>query len=253
MPGSSVTGLPTVCQRYLDNLPTVCQIDVRPLLPGALSPRPGWLISRCGVRSPVASERFWETVGRLGLLSWRLWALRLFPRPHRITIRVSDGADVIAAVQSERLEGPTFAFYTSFDLVLAPEWALIVSQTEFERLFRDAGLVEQHINEWVAGIEQYLPWAPGSVDALAEVASRDSRIWRRLREINRRGHLTNVTIDQVRDYAVQMNLDIDHLIDNDQLIFDPEERFTTLHLLNEDLFRGPLSEERFEAQRKTTA
>lgn len=153
----------------------------------------------------------------------------------------------------ERLEGPTFAFYTSFDLILAPEWAVVVSQTAFERLFRDAGLVEQHIDEWVAGIDQVLPWAPGSVDALAKVATRDSRIWRRLREINRRGHLVDVTIDQVRDYAGQMNLEIDHLIDNDQLIFDPDERFTTLHLLNEDLFRGPLSDERFEAQRKASA
>jgi hypothetical protein len=62
-----------------------------------------------------------------------------------------------------------------------------------------------------------------------------------------------VTIDQVRDYAAQMNLEVEHLIDNGQLVFDPEERFTTLHLLNEDLFRGPLSEERFEAQRKTSA
>jgi hypothetical protein len=96
--------------------------------------------------------------------------------------------------QLERLEGPTFAFYTTFDLVLSPTWAMVVNQSEFERLFRDAGLVEQHIAEWVAGIGEHLPWAPGAVDALAEVALRDSRIWRRLREINRRGHLATVTI-----------------------------------------------------------
>lgn len=153
----------------------------------------------------------------------------------------------------ERLDSPTFAFYTSFDVVLAPGWALVVNQSEFERLFRDAALVEQHITEWVTGIDRVLPWAPGSVDALAEVARRDSRIWRRLREIHRRGHLADVTVDQVRDYALQMNLEIGHLIDNDQLVFDPDERFTILHLLNEDLFIGPLSAERFEAQRKATA
>jgi hypothetical protein len=140
----------------------------------------------------------------------------------------------------ERLEGPTFAFYTSFDLVLGPEWALVVNQGEFERLFRDAGLVEAHIDEWVDGIQTYLPWGPGSIDALAEVARRDSRIWRRLREINRRGHLADVTIDQVRAYAFEMDLEIDHLIENDELRFDPDERFTILHLLNEDLFKGPL-------------
>ena len=153
----------------------------------------------------------------------------------------------------ERLEGPTFAFYTNFDLVLSPNWAVVVNQSEFERLFRDAGLVEQHIAEWVAGIGEHLPWAPGAVDALAEVALRDSRIWRRLREINRRGHLATVTIDQVRDYATQMELGVDDLVVDEQLVFEPDERFTILHLLNEDLFRGPLTQARFEAQRKSGA
>lgn len=153
----------------------------------------------------------------------------------------------------ERLEEPAFAFYSSFDVVLADAWALIVNQGAFEKLFREAGLVERHIDQWVAGIAQNLPWADGAVAALTEVAHRDSRVWRRLREIKRRGHLATVTIEQVRGYVAEMGLDEDALIVDDRLVFDPADRFSILHLLNEDLFRGPLTSERFEAQRKTGA
>lgn len=151
------------------------------------------------------------------------------------------------------LDEPAFAFHASFDFVLADDWALVSNQTAFERLFRDAGLIDQHIDGWVTGIGQHLPWAEGAVDDLREVAHRDSRVWRRLREINRRGHLVEVTIDQVREYAEQMDLPVDHLIEGDELTFDADDRFSILHLLNEDLFRGALTQERFEAQRKTGA
>ncbi len=36
------------------------------------------------------------------------------------------------------------------------------------------------------------------------------------------------------------------------LVFDPSERFGFLHLLNEDLYNGPLTDEPFESQRKST-
>ena len=153
----------------------------------------------------------------------------------------------------EQLDTPAFAFYSSLDFVLASDWALVVNQIAFERLFRDAGLVEQHIAEWVQGLEQHLPWADGSVEALQEVAIRDSRVWRRLREIHRRGHLADVEIGEIRDYAEEMDLDIENVVVDERLVFRPEDRFTILHLLNEDLFRGPLTDERFEAQRKTGA
>jgi hypothetical protein len=38
-----------------------------------------------------------------------------------------------------------------------------------------------------------------------------------------------------------------------ELVFDPAERFSFFHLLNEDLYRGALTDETFEAQRKTPA
>ena len=89
-----------------------------------------------------------------------------------------------------------------------------------------------------------------SIDSLREVALRDSRTWRRLRDIERRGHLAHVTLDQVGAYAGEVGLNSATVIVNGELVFDPSERFGFLHLLNEDLYNGPLTGEAFESQRK---
>ncbi len=203
---------------------------------------------------PLAVDQLDRRISVYGLVAGDANRIALFKRSDP-RIGYTGGRRLLAVLSErlERLQEPAFAFYSSFDFILAPQWAVVVNQGAFERLFRDAGLVEQHINQWVAGIEQHLPWADGAVEALTEVAHRDSRVWRRLREINRRGHLATVTIDEVRTYAADMDLDLDGIIIGDRLVFDPNDRFSILHLLNEDLFRGPLTEERFEAQRKTGA
>ena len=99
------------------------------------------------------------------------------------------------------------------------------------------------------GITDHLPKASASVAALEEVALRDSRVWRKLREIRRRGHRASVDLKEVTRYAKRMGLDPKTIVQDGQLVFDPTNRFSFLHLLNEDLYKGPLTEA-FEAQRK---
>lgn len=157
----------------------------------------------------------------------------------------------IAGERLTRLEEPAFSFSPGFDLIVSNQWAVVLNQSSFERLYRDIGLIERHIDDWVAGITDNLPMTGPSIKNLRAVAVRDSRTWRKLREIRRRGHLVGVTIADVRDYATKMGLDPDAIVEDNQLVFDPEERFSFLHLLNEDLYKGPLTDETFEAQRKS--
>lgn len=152
--------------------------------------------------------------------------------------------------QLRLLEEPVFGFSPGFDLVITDEWAVVLNQSAFERLYRDIGLIEQHVAEWVKGITDHLPMTEDSVAVLKDVAVRDSRTWRKLREIRRRGHLAGIDLKEVRKYAKQMGLDPKKVVQDDQLVFDPAERFSFLHLLNEDLYKGPLTDEAFEAQRK---
>lgn len=151
----------------------------------------------------------------------------------------------------EQVEGPVFAFYDDFHIVLGSDWVAVLDQRPFEQLFRNLGLVDQHIQAWTKSITDHLPMASGSADALLEAARRDSRLWRKLKTIHQRGHLSTVQPKALRAYAESMDVDPDAVLNSaDELIFDSATRFSVIHLLNEDLFRGELTKEIFEAQRK---
>lgn len=159
----------------------------------------------------------------------------------------------LLAIGRERLESvdeQVFTFSNEFDLVIGATWAVIFNQTAFERLARETGIVERHVANWITGITDSLAMDTASVDSLHETALRDSRTWRRLRDIKRRGHLEHVDLAQVADYARAVDLDPDSVVRNGALHFDPQERFGFLHLLSEDLYKGALTGERFESQRK---
>jgi hypothetical protein len=169
--------------------------------------------------------------------------------------RLSHKAGRFLAIGAERLsrvEEPAFTFSSDFDFVLGSSWAVVLNQKSFEMLFRDIGLVQKHIDTWISGITDHLPMRATSIAQLREVAQRDSRTWRKLRDIKQRGHLAGVQLGEVRRYAKVVGLDPDKVVVNDELVFDPAERFSFLHLLNEDLYKGPLTEEVFEAQRKAS-
>jgi hypothetical protein len=159
----------------------------------------------------------------------------------------------LAGEQLRKLEEPAFSFAPGFDLVIADKWIVVLNQAAFERLFREVGIIDKHIATWITGITDHLPMEPASVASLQRIAHDDSRTWRRLREIHRRGHLANVALEEVRRYAKGVGLDPKNIVQKGQLVFDPAERFSFLHLLNEDLYNGPLTNATFEAQRKSPA
>jgi len=158
----------------------------------------------------------------------------------------------IGQEQLTRVEGPVFSFSPDFDFVIGAGWVVVLDQRAFELLFREIGLVEKHISSWISGITDHLPMGAASVESLRSVALRDSRTWRRLRDIERRGHLAHISLDQVGEYAAEVGLDPATVIVGGELVFDPAERFGFLHLLNEDLYKGPLTGEAFESQRKAS-
>lgn len=169
--------------------------------------------------------------------------------------RITYGTGRFLAIGRERLarlNEPAFAFASDFDFLVGDSWAVVLNQKSFEMLFRDIGLVQRHIDHWIKGITTHLPMGTASVASLREVALRDSRTWRKLREIERRGHLQHVKLEEVKAYAKKVGLDPKKVVQNGELVFDPSDRFGFLHLLNEDLYHGPLTDEVFESQRKAS-
>lgn len=172
----------------------------------------------------------------------KLYAVTIGDDPSRILFvrsndpRLPHKSGWFFAIGQERLrrfDEPVFSFSPDFDFVLGPNWAVVLKQHSFEKLFREIGLVEQRISTWIQGITDYLPMSDSSIDSLQEVALRDSRTWRRLRDIQRRGHLANVTLQEVGEYASEVGLKAEDVVVDGELIFDPSERFGFLHLLNE--------------------
>ncbi len=193
-------------------------------------------------------------------LTIKLYAVALGDETDRVLFvrstnpRLPHRAGRFLAIGQERLtriEGPAFSFSPDFHFVLGRNWAVVLDQRSFEMLFRQIGLVEQHVSTWIEGITAYLPMSAASIESLREVALRDSRTWRRLRDIEHRGHLAHVDLEQVADYADELGLDSEKVVVDGQLVFDPADRFGFLHLLNEDLYKGRLTGQAFESQRKS--
>ena len=176
-----------------------------------------------------------------------LFVRRTNPRiPHRAGRFLAIGQERL-----KRIDGPVFSFSANFDFVLGQDWTVVIDQKSFEILFRQIGLVEQHVSTWIKGITDHLSMSGASIESLQKVALRDSRTWRRLRDIEHRGHLAHVTLEQVAEYAGEVGLDSDKIVVNGELVFDPSDRFGFLHLLNEDLYKGLLTGQAFESQRKS--
>lgn len=177
----------------------------------------------------------------------------VFVRKANPVVHARRGFMLAGRQELRRFDEPTFAFQTGFDLVIGDGWIVVLNQGRFEQLFKDLGIVAHHVSEWIEGITDHLPMADDSLEALALVAHRDPRTWRRLKEIKRRGHLARIGLDEVARYAGQVGLQPSDVVRDGQLIFDESQRFSFLHLLSEDLYIGPLTGERFEAQRKASA
>lgn len=178
----------------------------------------------------------------------------LFVRKTDPSIRYRAGRFLaVGRQQLEKLDEPAFSFAPGFDLVMRHRrWAAVLNQAGFERLFRDTGIIEQHVRTWVDSIGAQIPLAADSARSLIDVARTDSRTWRKLREIERRGHLRKIKLKDIEAYAAKVGLDPKAVVQGGKLVFDPKDRFSFLHLLNEDLYHGPLTDERFEAQRKAS-
>ncbi|MFS0701270.1 hypothetical protein AB6N24_14970 [Cellulomonas sp. 179-A 4D5 NHS] len=153
--------------------------------------------------------------------------------------------------QLVRVEEPLFGFDSIVDLVIHDDHMWVLSQTAFANLFREDKALTGQVPIWVGDVSASVPMTAGGAARLQAKALRDSRASRRLEAIARRGHLTSVTSQQLRDAMIEHDLDPDTLLDaNGDLILDEADIPTILQFLNEDLFVGTLSSTAFRADKK---
>jgi hypothetical protein len=148
------------------------------------------------------------------------------------------------------LKDDVFLFEDRVDLVVSAKDVVVLNQSAFEQWFRDTPVLREKVEEWIGGISAHLPLSGDGADRLAERARTDSRLRRVLYSIQARGHLAKVSVDQVRRHVEAQGLDPAKFVKGNQLAFDDAEPATLLKILNEDLFRGGLTDEPFVADRK---
>jgi hypothetical protein len=169
--------------------------------------------------------------------------------------RKSAAAGRMLALLGNTLTGadkPVFTLDPSFDLIVTPGGVVALDQGVFELLFKETDAVLEAIPGWVEAIAAHLPLAGDGAALLEEKALTSSRLRRRLRAINERGHLAHVDIARVRAHIRALGLEEADFIDGDELVVDEADPMTLLELLNEDLFTGGLTDTGFRSERKST-
>lgn len=146
---------------------------------------------------------------------------------------------------------PVFALERRVDLAVTDDQIYVLNQATFERLFRDLPEVLDRIPDWLADATATLPMSASSLAALQERCEANGTLRRRLRAIYERGHLAQLTIDDVRSEAERQGLNAEALIVEGQLSLENVDAATMLKLLNEDLMTGGLTGTRFLVDRKT--
>jgi hypothetical protein len=147
--------------------------------------------------------------------------------------------------------GPVFGLDPFFDMVVCEQGVIALNQAHYELLFRETPVLQQQIPQWVDSIHSLVPIAADGAKLLAERASTDGRLRRRLRSIAERGHLEQVTIERIRQHLKEADLSEQDFLDGDQLRYDDANPFGLVYMLNEDFFCGGLTDTAFRSDRKS--
>ncbi|OYO12069.1 hypothetical protein CGZ98_07720 [Enemella evansiae] len=144
-----------------------------------------------------------------------------------------------------------FAFDGFADMIVTQTHLLIFNQTAFAAIFRGQAELEKMAKGWVEGFSKSMAITQDSFDLLMAKVKTDSRITNRIENIQRRGHLASLTTKDLRRGMKRCDLDEKKLINTSgELVFTEQNLAEVLKFLNEDMFRGVLTDEPFESDSK---
>ena len=144
------------------------------------------------------------------------------------------------------------SFDQFFDFIASEDSLAVANMRTFEMVFRDNESLKVRIPLLVNSFAGGIALADKSIEALTQTTTRLVRPRRKLETILRRGHLANVTAQVIRQRLLEQGPDrlAECLDDDDALIFTESNAEFLLAFLNEDLFKGALTDEGFQADRK---
>jgi hypothetical protein len=151
-----------------------------------------------------------------------------------------------------KVDGQIFTFDDKADVVIDPQYGVAILATNpFQYLFRASPEMIARMPQYVSEISQSLPIGDDAKSMLIELAQGNMSVLRRLQNIATRGHLPSVSMGTIKDEMRNHGLDPTEFIVDGCLVFDRASVKDILKLLNEDLFRGGLTGQDFQVDRKS--
>jgi hypothetical protein len=188
-----------------------------------------------------------------------LYGLLIEDDPGSRTIFIRRGSPVKLATKSliaifdqtlTRVTDPILAFDQKYDVVLKQDGVWILDQRNFEGLFKESEAVLAKTAKWVEDLGKSLPIDEESKNWLRTRLRQNSVMRRKVQSILRSPYLSKLSVDLMRRRMLEHGLDPDELIKDESLVFNKGTEASMLLFLNEDLWTGDFSGERYAAARK---
>jgi hypothetical protein len=149
-----------------------------------------------------------------------------------------------------RVTRPILAFDSAFDLILHGSAVWILNQKNFEGLFKESEAVLARTSEWVDRLDQVLPIADDGKEWLASRLRQNSVMRRKVQSILRSPYLSALRADVLRQKMIEHGLTPENLMKDGALVFNKDTEKEMLLFLNEDLWTGDFSGDRYAAAKK---
>jgi hypothetical protein len=151
----------------------------------------------------------------------------------------------LAGKELRVIEEDPWQIHPRFDLVASTDGAYVLNLSKLDQLLGDSQILTQRVGDWVVQLAGALPIGDGQDTTLIKRCEESSRLRSRLRAIHSRGHLSEVSIDDVKVHAERMKLDPADFVEDNCLLITEANVDQLLKLLNEDLFTGGLTGDPF--------
>lgn len=150
-----------------------------------------------------------------------------------------------------KVEDPIFGFEDDLDMVAKGGVLGILNQGAFKKLFRDNSDLADQVPSWIASWTEHLAITEDAEQVLVARCRADSRLRMKLESISFRGHLPSVPPARIRTKMHEFGMDASRFFnEHGDLDFLAEDVPDLLKVLNEDIFKGALTDTLFRADRK---
>lgn len=130
-----------------------------------------------------------------------------------------------------------------FDVAATKQGAYVLRASALDQLLKDSKQLIANVPNWVQALDSQLGLTPASCQALETACKERPLLRRRLRAINSRGHIKNVTTTRLKAHLKEQGLTVKDFMSGNKIVVTDENVAELLDVLNEDIYLGGLTDE----------